>query len=337
MLSTRATTDNDQNPDSAAQTTPSPTSSDGWTSSATFSDPGPAAALTRRPVLAYPEAIAKGFRLLNYISKPSDIRSVSSSSANLREWGYITTSKTILPGHPFHSAFETLNPGCIIHAKEVSSTHITKSTTPSGTVIPPTAAMFVNGFDFEHGVLVAGSNFGPAFASHNKVMQDGEALPELRHWSDVVYLQAKFLASDERRVPEGSVRPSADAIKGLRAVVRMGIENRDTNAIVHGILQHELGGACTFPLRIDDAGCPGCCKKIPWPGLTFDTSSQEGQALLGTPNGSGVVWLLKQHDELASKTIARVTVWCDTTKKSLTPSLVFWIEDGGPAIGERSV
>jgi hypothetical protein len=46
--------------------------------------------------------------------------------------------------------------------------------------------------------------------------------------------------------------------------------------------------------------------------VTFGMDTERGQAILGTPNGKGVAWLLINHkDQLGAKTIESVTIWVD--------------------------
>jgi hypothetical protein len=65
-----------------------------------------------------------------------------------------------------------------------------------------------------------------------------------------------------------------------------------------------------------------------WPGITFDIQSEEGKAILGTPYGSGVAWMLIQHSKaLRERTIKKVTIFYSPKKDDLFrwPSLLFWI------------
>ena len=48
-------------------------------------------------------------------------------------------------------------------------------------------------------------------------------------------------------------------------------------------------------------------------GQTFDADSDQGKALIGTPHGNGVGWLMWQHqDQLGKKTFDKVTVFKTT-------------------------
>jgi hypothetical protein len=49
---------------------------------------------------------------------------------------------------------------------------------------------------------------------------------------------------------------------------------------------------------------------VDWPGTTFTLDTDEGLALLGTPNALGVGWLLAQHEEaFGEKRVTSITVW----------------------------
>ena len=67
-----------------------------------------------------------------------------------------------------------------------------------------------------------------------------------------------------------------------------------------------------------------------WPGISFDIERKEAKAILGTPNGKGVAWLLAQHRaQLGEKTVKKVTLVYvpGPEPKRRNPSLVFWLED----------
>ena len=53
--------------------------------------------------------------------------------------------------------------------------------------------------------------------------------------------------------------------------------------------------------------------------------TEEGKALLGTPNGSGIAWLLAQHrKQLGDKAVKKVQLWYSITS---APNLLFHIKD----------
>jgi hypothetical protein len=59
-----------------------------------------------------------------------------------------------------------------------------------------------------------------------------------------------------------------------------------------------------------------------WPGLDFQMTHETGLAMLGTPNGRGVAWLLATHKEqFGKRTIESVTVWSDPQDPEDPPDL----------------
>lgn len=68
-----------------------------------------------------------------------------------------------------------------------------------------------------------------------------------------------------------------------------------------------------------------------WPGVSFDTGTDEGHALLGSPNGAAFAYFLMQHKrELGMKTIQRITVFKAETEDDIAlvdPYLVFHVAD----------
>lgn len=106
----------------------------------------------------------------------------------------------------------------------------------------------------------------------------------------------------------------------LKAVVRLCIENADTIAVVNQ----------TLGIHTECLDCflgKGC--------LTWDVDTAEARALLGTPNGAGVAWLLSQHQkELGHKVVERVTLFWKRCYEyggvnhfKQHPSLVFHLKD----------
>lgn len=62
-------------------------------------------------------------------------------------------------------------------------------------------------------------------------------------------------------------------------------------------------------------------ESLPFPGVDFGMDTDEGKALLGTPNGVGIAWLMINHkDFFAGKTVQSVKMYSDSG-----PSLLFKI------------
>ncbi|KAH7077580.1 hypothetical protein BKA63DRAFT_551841 [Paraphoma chrysanthemicola] len=114
------------------------------------------------------------------------------------------------------------------------------------------------------GLIVACDNASPA-AADSMHGRNGGSLPDLRFWSDVAFLQWKSRAA------------MFGLTKNLKYVLRYQVMNHATNLAVAAI--NEINGT----------------KKLQWPGITYDSASVEGNALLGTPTGSSIAYLLNVH------------------------------------------
>ena len=85
----------------------------------------------------------------------------------------------------------------------------------------------------------------------------------------------------------------------LRYIGRDNIANQDSKNIIKGILRNN--------------GRPD--EEAPWPGLTFGIEQDEGQALLGTPNGLGVAWLLvDRHGRVGKRRGLQVTIFSSVVR-----------------------
>jgi hypothetical protein len=124
--------------------------------------------------------------------------------------------------------------------------------------------------------------------------------PPLHHWSDVAFLQyASTFPS-----PPPSPLP-------LNYICRITIQNIETYTLLQKVI--EKHGHDTY---------------FEWPGLSFEAESEEGKAILGTPSGSGVAWMLGQRKkEFGGREVERVTVFYARKEGDLYrwPSLMFWI------------
>jgi hypothetical protein len=114
-------------------------------------------------------------------------------------------------------------------------------------------------------------------------------LPDVKAWSDVVFVE--WQSQTEARGHD---------IKGLKYIVRYHIINADTAKII--------------------AQAAGAAKPA-WPGETIPMSDIRGRAILGTPNGVGIAYLLATHKaQLGHMTVERVQMW---TQQVREPSGVY--------------
>ena len=104
-------------------------------------------------------------------------------------------------------------------------------------------------------------------------------LPDVKTWSDVTFVEWQSQA-----------QASGQDIKGLKYVIRYHVVNTDTIQIIDRAAGDE--------------------SHIEWPGVTMPMSDEKGQAVLGTPNGAGIAYLLATHKaQLGQKTVESVLVW----------------------------
>lgn len=132
------------------------------------------------------------------------------------------------------------------------------------------------------GAIIADDNISPT--AKQKDDKSIITLPDLRNWSDVVFLQWQHFAT------------MADvSVKSLRFICRSNVQNLETKQAAVTIF-NELG----LPYIPEFAN-----------RLTWDMNEGgPGQAILGTPNGAGGAYLLAQHKtQLGVKTFKSVQIW----------------------------
>ena len=137
---------------------------------------------------------------------------------------------------------------------------------PDGKVYPPTNAYYSNLYN-RGGLIVAKSNYGPDHegAKRNPPIASEDIVP-LKQWSDVTFLQWQQYCQS---LNPDDAQAAADCVRGIRAIARVEIANPTTISIANAALER--------------AG-----KELEWWGqgeTTFDIESDEGKALLATPNG----------------------------------------------------
>ncbi|KAH3960575.1 hypothetical protein HBH70_159730 [Parastagonospora nodorum] len=175
----------------------------------------------------------------------------------------------------------------------------------NGVHIPSMHANFGSVMNIRAGMIVATNNHAPRVLPGT---ENPPPLPILRHWSDVAFLQWCLLPSFGLSIPP------------LNYVLRAGIENQDTIAVISSVL-----GYSAAVYSIDD----GPQVRMAWPGRTIPMDNLDAVALIGTPNGSGVAWLLAQHKaELGHLVVKQVSIFFTVDDGGLEkPNLLFWIEE----------
>jgi hypothetical protein len=230
------------------------------------------------PTLAWDDAVSKGDKLLAMTL--SEEKTTGSASSLAQESEFLDQSSVHDWGY-----VRTLTP--LLEDPEavyLNDSHLHR-TMHHGKIYPATRANFGNIVDRRRGTLKAMNNFGPAYAL-SRVGVDSDLQPELQRWSDMAYLQW--------------TDPSFDDLPGdLRLVLRCFIVNADTLAIIDCVEANHREKNPNW-------------SRADYPSIGCHIDEDDAKALLGTPNGSGVAWLLAQHrQELGWKTVEYVTVSWD--------------------------
>lgn len=216
--------------------------------------------------------------------------SVFQSVDDLKDWGYL--------GDKFPAAAQShvwdLLANTIGTLDTASSTHYEPQHYPAlyhEQVFPynkgtehyePTFAYFCQVINPAAGVLTAADNLSPIEVLARSGISAAHA-PELKYWSDVAYLQ--WLMEVTR----------ANSSSKLNYILRYDVTNRQTDEVVD--LIH---------FRNDT-------ETVAWPGHVYAADSEDGLALLGTPNSP--TYLLIQHKKgLGHRVVDTITVFKYETK-----------------------
>jgi hypothetical protein len=149
--------------------------------------------------------------------------------------------------------------------------------------------MFNFHINAQDGVLVATGSWGMdgmlAAWGRQDLPEPGLPNPMLKSWSDCAFLLWKQQCED-KNVP----------LSGIRLF----FQERVTNEITTNVLEHVLAKMGNPYYKLGN-----------WPGVKISIESNEnGEALLGTPNGHGCAYFLAQHQALLGrKKITEIQVW----------------------------
>lgn len=104
-------------------------------------------------------------------------------------------------------------------------------------------------------------------------------IPRMNRWSDIVwFLWAKKTGA------------FAD---DLRYIVKDNIVNKPTRSVIDQVF-----------------GIPANTLELQWPGKTFDVrNSDQGKALLGSPLGSGIAWVLADNKKVLGNRSVKITIF----------------------------
>ncbi|KAL8996609.1 MAG: hypothetical protein Q9188_006532 [Gyalolechia gomerana] len=134
----------------------------------------------------------------------------------------------------------------------------------------PTNGYYYNAFipDALRGTIIADQNYSP----RSQVEMSNREVPPLNRWSDIVWILWTRVAGDQA--------------SKLRFVFRAGVVNDISRAIIDRATRSRDGEF-----------------RSPWPGRTFDMRTDDGKALLGTPHGIGIAYLIADHSDVLGRKI----------------------------------
>ncbi|ORX94814.1 hypothetical protein BCR34DRAFT_205657 [Clohesyomyces aquaticus] len=144
-----------------------------------------------------------------------------------------------------------------------------------------TGAVYNLAMNHHDGALIIVREYSPKnqAAVRNPPVPDDQ-LPRLRAASDIIWIEWAARAG------------SADAAKNLKTVTIYRVSNEMTTAAIRRALDSRNTQLSAFP------------------GEQFDATSDEGKALIGSPNGVGVGYLLLQHKpQLGNLKISKIDVF----------------------------
>ncbi|EMD92233.1 hypothetical protein COCC4DRAFT_129983 [Bipolaris maydis ATCC 48331] len=268
--------------------------------------------ITRQQNFDYTTTVSKGRTLITLMRTTDDeasllqtAQSAFLSPSALSQSGYERTRFTLTPSSPLYDLQKSLGIDPSTNTA-IGHSHL-ESGVRDGAYVPATWAKFNTVINAAAGMLVAVDNESPTqILLREGAGRDGgksrqsATLPELKYWSDVVFLQWQIVTGGNAN---------------LQFVVRLGI----TNGATLDVLQHVLrkGGV------VVEEGVVVKGRDVVW---TVREDEEAVAAILGTPNGSGVARLLLHHKrELGHKVVEEVRLVEWKGEGVGEPSLVFRI------------
>ncbi|KAI4122663.1 MAG: hypothetical protein LQ341_007285 [Variospora aurantia] len=164
----------------------------------------------------------------------------------------------------------------------------------------PSSGSYLQSYIPKSGAIIASVNTSPQqnIAQYRRSINEPQLtaaelkhqVPKLNRWSDVVW----FIWAREAGNEAGN----------LRVIVRDNVINDDTKGVIDDIFKTKTHAF-----------------HKPWPGTTFDireptsedgssqTEGDNARALLGTPHGAGIAWMLADHKRELGERSLKITVF----------------------------
>ncbi|GFF94221.1 hypothetical protein IFM53868_07470 [Aspergillus udagawae] len=201
---------------------------------------------------------------------------------SLATWGWEKT----LPGGYKEGTYENVLDNYITNVLQMSTSggvpvkHVQGAEVQAnGITYPASDGNYANVYYPSSGLLVADENYSPE-KTKPEYKKQGTPYVKLKQWSDVVFLNWQQECS-----------AAGTSVSGLKAVIRFSIANTDAGNIIAQVTGGQTIGGYKNP-------------------MVFKPGESNYNALLGTPNGSGVAWLLINHKaQMGVKTIASISLF----------------------------
>ncbi|KAL8840280.1 MAG: hypothetical protein Q9176_003972 [Flavoplaca citrina] len=140
-----------------------------------------------------------------------------------------------------------------------------------------------------HGTIITNSVISPQANIYSAFEQMGQPrptpqelrrmIPRMNRWSDIVW----FLWA----------KKTGQFADDLRYIVKDNIVNKPTRSVIDQVF-----------------GIPPNTLELKWPGRTFDVrNSDQGKALLGSPLGSGIAWVVADNKKVLGNRSVKITIF----------------------------
>ncbi|KAF2238239.1 hypothetical protein EV356DRAFT_552302 [Viridothelium virens] len=170
----------------------------------------------------------------------------------------------------------------------------------------PNHGNFENAFNPKDGVLLCHRNDKPKRTAYDGAGREVHLhIPQPLYWSDLIFPQWEHFAE----------QAGCDA-RNLRYVFRSRITNDLTKKIIRRAIRAKINTSSSTQAS-------GDLSTRTWPGHTFRTDSDEGRALLATPNARGIaLGMIDRPEKYHGRVIEEIQVFLDDPPRPYTSSTV---------------
>lgn len=255
--------------------------------------------------LDWDHAVSKGNNLMKLLAT-EDLSTCGVRDSNFTEWKDLDTNgwTSLYKGPPRDAGWESATKWLKLHSGDQGNIQYNfgqfENVTLNGTDYPRSGGLFMNVMNTD-GAILALNNISPRnIGPHRQPALDGSPGKEfvpLQSWADVA-----FIAWAD------ACKGDTTCIRRLNTVVKCNTTSKVTDRIATGVLRGKDGWES-------------------YPGKTFKNGSEELAAILATPIGRGVAWLLLTHrEQLGWKYVEAVDLWSERVQDSQQHFYTFHIK-----------